>query len=522
MGDNGVPPSSRFFCHACGRVFGLGLGGIGSSDYFCCPHCQSSFLEEIDNPSLSPSADSSGVVVRTRNNALSEDQSRRLANAAIMLRLLELQLREELDSLQNAFATNNARRSDEIKVKPLTQIMLQKLRKTPLSLDMICSQPSCPVCNEDYHICGMITQLPCSHFFHDACLMPWLDAKKTCPICRYEITEAVPTVEELERFNIEELREKMKEMRDKIPISIDTTDDDGGNLAVTDKRSLAISLNKVLLDQKEAADTQSSTAAAVEEGSRLRRNIPLVVIGGSAAVGTIVDMNGPRNISMGERVRDMQPYEHGRVMFSGGAPVQEDNPGEEDLSRWVSIRREIERETERENDRQRDRLRESRERDIGEQARRQSDLARARMEVRHIDVNRLNDGNTSSYNVNNSILRGSEGSGFPTPVSVTVTSSSSSAPDPQRMRHNDSSAPDPQRIHNDGTIVNSNLPRDWNDHVYDMGIPNTHDPPPGYSPTGRGDSSPNTRTSVTPEPDPNAQSLVERFISERAYMSDLD
>jgi hypothetical protein len=96
-------------------------------------------------------------------------------------------LREELDSLQNAFATNNARRSDEIKVKPLTQIMLQKLRKTPLSLDMICSQPSCPVCNEDYHISGMITQLPCSHFFHDACLMPWLDAKKTCPICRYSI-----------------------------------------------------------------------------------------------------------------------------------------------------------------------------------------------------------------------------------------------------------------------------------------------------------------------------------------------
>jgi hypothetical protein len=73
-----------------------------------------------------------------------------------MLRLLELQLREELDSLQNAFGTNNVRRSDEMKVKPLTEIMLQKLRKTPLSLDMICSQPSCPVCNEDYHICKYI------------------------------------------------------------------------------------------------------------------------------------------------------------------------------------------------------------------------------------------------------------------------------------------------------------------------------------------------------------------------------
>jgi hypothetical protein len=98
----------------------------------------------------------------------------------------------------------------------------------------------------------MITQLPCSHFFHDACLMPWLDAKKTCPICRYEVTEAVPTVEELERFSIEELREKMEDMRDKTPKNLEIVDDDDGNLPATDKRRLAINLNKVLLDQKEA------------------------------------------------------------------------------------------------------------------------------------------------------------------------------------------------------------------------------------------------------------------------------
>lgn len=207
-------------------------------------------------------------------------------------------------------------------------------------------------------------------------------------------------------------------------------------------------------------------------------------------------------------------------MVAGGpggvrpAAVQEVTQGEDDLSRWVSIRREIERETERENDRQRDRLRESRERDMSEQARRQSDLARVRMEIRHIDVNRLNDGSTSSYNVNNGLLRGSEGSGFPTPLSFSVTSPSNTT------------EPDPQRIHSDGTIVNSNLPRDWNDRMYDMDIPNTHTPPPGYSPTGQNpdSSSPNTRTrsSLTTQPDPNAQSLVDSFISQRGFMSDLD
>lgn len=223
---------------------------------------------------------------------------------------------------------------------------------------------------------------------------------------------------------------------------------------------------------------------------------------------------------MGERVRDIQPYEHGRLMFGGaqamvsGRPtaVQEVTQEEDDLSRWVSIRREIERETERENDRQRDRFRESRERDMSEQARRQSDLARARMEIRHIDINGLNDGSTSSYNVNNGLLRGSEGSGLPTPLSFSVTSPSNTTD------------PDPPRIHSDETIVNSNLPRNWDDRMYDMDIPNTHTPPPGYSSTGQdpGRSSPNTRSSLTTEPDPNTQSLVDSFISQRAFMSDLD
>ena len=38
---------------------------------------------------------------RSRSSALNDEQSRRLANAGIMLRLLEIQLRDELDSLQN-------------------------------------------------------------------------------------------------------------------------------------------------------------------------------------------------------------------------------------------------------------------------------------------------------------------------------------------------------------------------------------------------------------------------------------
>jgi hypothetical protein len=125
-----------------------------------------------------------------------------------MLRLLETQLRDELEQLQTAYA-NNARRAEEEKVRPLTTVMREKLRRATFSLDMLCSQPSCPVCSEDFTVGAAATQLPCSHLFHESCVMPWLDAKKTCPICRFELTDTVPSVADLERFTEAELAEKL-------------------------------------------------------------------------------------------------------------------------------------------------------------------------------------------------------------------------------------------------------------------------------------------------------------------------
>ena len=64
---------------------------------FHCPYCNSTFLEDIGSSSV---VLATNAIVNARNMALSEEQSRRLANAAIMLRLLEAQLRDELESLQ--------------------------------------------------------------------------------------------------------------------------------------------------------------------------------------------------------------------------------------------------------------------------------------------------------------------------------------------------------------------------------------------------------------------------------------
>jgi hypothetical protein len=153
---------------------------------------------------------------------LTQEQSRRMTNATIMLRLLESQLREELQQLQAAFEQANARQQQaeaavQKQFAKLTAAMKVKLRQSEMTLDTICSQPSCPICSEDFAVGCRECKLPCSHIFHRDCVIPWLELKKTCPICRSELTDSIPEVTELLGFEMEEIEEKLREVGVEIP-----------------------------------------------------------------------------------------------------------------------------------------------------------------------------------------------------------------------------------------------------------------------------------------------------------------
>ena len=97
---------TKYHCHECHQeVF------IPNGADIACPHCRSSFLEEsmdhsvlpFGRPNLEDSDRNSGG----SSGGMTLNQSRRLANAAIMLRILEAQLREELDMLQSNMDRDN-------------------------------------------------------------------------------------------------------------------------------------------------------------------------------------------------------------------------------------------------------------------------------------------------------------------------------------------------------------------------------------------------------------------------------
>ncbi|KAJ7956528.1 E3 ubiquitin-protein ligase RING1 [Quillaja saponaria] len=48
----------------------------------------------------------------------------------------------------------------------------------------------CAICKDDINVGEQAKQLPCSHRYHEDCIIPWLNIRNTCPVCRYEFPTA--------------------------------------------------------------------------------------------------------------------------------------------------------------------------------------------------------------------------------------------------------------------------------------------------------------------------------------------
>jgi hypothetical protein len=104
------------------------------------------------------------------------------------------------------------RRAENEKLnQPLTELERHLvLKPVNITTDMLCSQPSCPICSEDYAVGSEIIQMQCSHIYHEACVIPWLEMKRKCPICRFEVCETVPPQSELEKLTETEIRQRIQ------------------------------------------------------------------------------------------------------------------------------------------------------------------------------------------------------------------------------------------------------------------------------------------------------------------------
>ncbi|KAJ8000357.1 hypothetical protein DPEC_G00203980 [Dallia pectoralis] len=67
---------------------------------------------------------------------------------------------------------------------PAEKEMIWSLPMVRVSQEQTDSRLECPVCREEYRVGESVKKLPCIHYFHSDCIVPWLELHDTCPVCR--------------------------------------------------------------------------------------------------------------------------------------------------------------------------------------------------------------------------------------------------------------------------------------------------------------------------------------------------
>ena len=52
---------------------------------------------------------------------------------------------------------------------------------------LVREEETCMVCLEEYGAGSCASRMPCSHVFHDECIITWLRQSHYCPLCRFEM-----------------------------------------------------------------------------------------------------------------------------------------------------------------------------------------------------------------------------------------------------------------------------------------------------------------------------------------------
>lgn len=201
----------RYYCHSC-RTH------ISAEDLlpdFTCPNCRSTFIEELEAPSQSHTIEHvlqdfmSGTSFTTQypgdissssssssqtNNPQSSSSSFIGADRFVNI---DFPIPYFLNSDIGDYAWGNAG-FDAVITQLLNNLDGCNSGPPPMPKDQVDDLPrvrisdehtnsnnsQCTICMEDFRIGDIARRLPCEHFFHQDCIIPWLNLHASCPICR--------------------------------------------------------------------------------------------------------------------------------------------------------------------------------------------------------------------------------------------------------------------------------------------------------------------------------------------------
>ncbi len=194
--------SKKYWCHNCKKTFNK---IYIESQPIECIFCYNQICEEIIENENNPQ----NYIPYNPRGEENQPQIIRISNPNnflidFVLNLLNMNYEEEeIETILNYLMNNDTNRYGS---PPASKKEIEKLNKyilTKEKLDNFGIENICSVCKEEFQIGNEMLDLPCNHYFHKDCLMPWLNQHDSCPVCRFELqTED----EDYEKMKIERNR----------------------------------------------------------------------------------------------------------------------------------------------------------------------------------------------------------------------------------------------------------------------------------------------------------------------------
>ncbi|XWS07737.1 hypothetical protein CRYUN_Cryun41cG0016100 [Craigia yunnanensis] len=74
---------------------------------------------------------------------------------------------------------------------PASKAAVEAMPTVKINETHIHNELCCAVCKEQFELGTKVRNMPCDHLYHSNCILPWLQLRNSCPVCRHELPAAV-------------------------------------------------------------------------------------------------------------------------------------------------------------------------------------------------------------------------------------------------------------------------------------------------------------------------------------------
>jgi len=218
-----MPQMKKYWCHLCKKEF----SHIYENDDIKCTFCGKTFCEIIEDEDTSNSSHPINFEPFILNNSNSQnnlnnsqnenggnhrhnintlnrraENLRNRANHIVELLTNYIFIQNNNDNIDNIISHIMLHDTNKYGNPPAAKKAIENLKKYKINEEKIKEfgfENSCAVCKDEFNIGEECLSMPCNHNFHKDCIIPWLNERNSCPVCRYELPTDDKDFEEMKK-----------------------------------------------------------------------------------------------------------------------------------------------------------------------------------------------------------------------------------------------------------------------------------------------------------------------------------